>query len=180
MMGLRRRREDYDAMLREQLGPRLQERHNQFRRVRADGSQVVDFQASQWGSRDDVRITINLWIGVPELSEAAAESQVEQRVGALLPGGEDHWWALDISTDPALLGDKLRRVPDDRCLPWLDARRSLDHLMTLAREAPDEFPRCALGRFRDAARAIWSSRPRVPGFAVSRSLLLSRLDATAE
>jgi hypothetical protein len=36
----------------------------------------------------------------------------------------------------------------ERCVPWLDARRSLDHLMALARDAPDDFPGYALERFR--------------------------------
>ena len=61
-------REKYDSMIRDDLGPWLRERgfkkqRNRFRRVDASGWQVVDFQASQWGSRDDVRFTINLCVG---------------------------------------------------------------------------------------------------------------------
>jgi Domain of unknown function (DUF4304) len=84
-------RQKYDAMIRDEIGPWLRERdfrkrRNRFRRVDRDGWQVVDFQASAWGSRDDVRFTINLWVGVTELEGAEADAQVQQRVGALLPG----------------------------------------------------------------------------------------------
>jgi hypothetical protein len=146
-------REKYDAMVREEVGPWLRERgfskrRNRFRRASDDGWQVVDFQASQWGSHDDVRFTISVWVGVSELAEAEAGAQVQERVGALLPGGEDHWWAVDLATDTTDLADEVRRVLQERCLPWLEARCSLDRLMALARDAPDEFPGYALGRFR--------------------------------
>jgi hypothetical protein len=42
----------------------------------------------------------------------------------------------------------------------LDARRSLDHLMAVARDAPDDFPRYALKRFR-----ILLTRARLDGLA---------------
>ena len=151
--GVMTAREKYDAMLRDQISPWLRERgfrkrRNRFRRADDQGWQVVDFQASQYGSRDDVQFTINLWVGVRELEVVEAERQVEQRVGALLPGAEDHWWPMDGATDTAALGSEIRDIVETRCLPWLDARRSLDHLMTLARDTPDDFPRYALGRFR--------------------------------
>lgn len=140
-------------MICDEVGPCLRgrgfrKRRNRFRRADDHGWQVVDFQASQFGSRDDVRFTINLWVGVRELEVAEGEAQVHQRVGVLLPGGEDHWWSLDAATDTATLGAELREVLETRCVPWLDARRSLDHLMAMARESPDDFPRYALGRFQ--------------------------------
>jgi uncharacterized protein DUF4304 len=145
-------RQQYDVMIRDEIGPWLRERgfrkrRNRFRRVDRDGWQVVDFQASSWGSRDDVRFTINLWVGVTELEGAEADAQVQQRVGALLPSGEDHWWPLDADTDTSALATELRAVLAELCIPWLDARRSLDDLMSLARDAPDDFPRYALERF---------------------------------
>jgi Domain of unknown function (DUF4304) len=146
-------REKYDAMLREEIGPWLRargfrKRRNRWRRADDDGWQVVDFQASAWGSRDDVRFTINLWVGVSELAKAEAFNQVEVRVGTLLPGEEDGWWALDPATDTASLANELRHVLEGRCLPWLEARRTLERLMDIARNAPDEFPRYLLTRFR--------------------------------
>jgi Domain of unknown function (DUF4304) len=119
----------------------FKKRRNRFRRADDDGWQVVDFQASQWGHSDDVRLTINLWVGVKELAAADSGSEVEVRVGRLLPGGKDRWWELDASTDAAALAEELCRMLRERCLPWLDARRSLDDLMALARTEPEDFPR---------------------------------------
>lgn len=146
-------REKYDVMLRDEVGPWLRDRgfrkrRNRFRRADDEGWQVVDFQASAWGSKDDVRFTINLWVGVTELEIADAEAQVQQRVGALLPGGEDHWWPLDAATDMVALSAEIEDALERYCLPWLDSRRSLDQLMAIVRDLPDEFPRYALSRFQ--------------------------------
>jgi hypothetical protein len=146
-------REKYDAMLRDELGPWLRERafrkrSSRFRRADEAGWQVVDFQASQWGSRDDVRFTINLWVGVTELAAVEPDAQVQRRVGALLPGGEDHWWSIDDATDTSALAAELREALEKWCLPWLDARRNLDALMALARAVPEDFPNYMLGRFQ--------------------------------
>jgi len=140
-------------MIRDEVAPWLRERgfrkrRNQFRRGDDQGWQVVGFQASQWGSRDDVRFTINLWVGVTELEAVEPDAQVQQRVGALLRGGEDHWWSLDSFTDASALGADLREVLESVCLPWLDARRNLDQLMAFARDSPDDFPSYLLGRFQ--------------------------------
>jgi hypothetical protein len=56
-------------------------------------------------------------LGVTELEEADAEAQVQQRVGALLSGGEDHWWALDADTDTAALAPELEPYWRSDCLP---------------------------------------------------------------
>ena len=98
----------------------FKKRRNRFRRSDDAGRQVVDFQASQWGSRDEVGFTINLWVGVTELTEADTDSHVQQRVGALIEDGEDHWWAVEPDTDTARLKSRLSTLSAD-C--WL-ARRS--------------------------------------------------------
>jgi hypothetical protein len=145
-------REKYDAMIRYDLGPWLRERafkkrRNRFRRSREAGWEVVDFQASQWGSQDDVRFTMNLWVGVSELAQADADWHVQERVGSLIGDGEDHWWPVDARTDTQDLADEVRHLLEEQALPWLEARSSLDRLLEMARESPDEFPRHALGRF---------------------------------
>ena len=147
-------RERYDAMVRDEIGPWLRERgfkkrRNGFRRADQAGWQVVDFQASQWGSRDHVRFTINLWVGVPELAPDASETDahVEQRIGALTDDGEDRWWSIDADTDVAQLAGEVRTLLAERALPWLDARASLEQLVVLAERQPDDFPRYLLGRF---------------------------------
>ncbi len=154
MIGRISARERYDAMVREEIGPWLRQRgfrkrRNRFRRADESGWQVVDFQASQWGSRDDVRFTVNLWVGVPELAEgeSADDAHIETRIDALTDSGQDRWWAVDVETDVAELGEDLRTLLAERGLPWLDARSSLQRLVLLARQQPDDFPRHLLGRF---------------------------------
>jgi Domain of unknown function (DUF4304) len=102
----------------QRVGPWLRERgfrkrRNRFRRDVDGAWQVVDFQASQWGNRDDVRFTINLWVGVPDLAteESAGDPQLEQRIGALTGAGEDHWWSVDADTNVPRLAEELRSVP---------------------------------------------------------------------
>lgn len=164
-------------MIRDDLGPWLRERgfrkrRNRFRRVDPSGWQVVDFQASQWGSRDDVRFTINLWVGVTELAGADADSHVQQRVGALIRDGEDHWWPVDLATDVQQLSDELRGILEGRALPWLETRGSLDRLIALARNDPEHFTGYALGRFGmllaraghdGLAREMTTLQPEAPG-----------------
>ncbi len=55
---------------------------------------------------------------------------------------------MDASSDSAVLAAELRQVLREHALPWLDQRRNLDQLMTLARTSPDDFPRHALSRFK--------------------------------
>jgi uncharacterized protein DUF4304 len=145
-------RDEYDAMIREGIAPWLRERgfrkrRNRFRRSADPGWQEVDFQASQWGDRDDVRFTINLRVAVTELMSADPGAHVEERIGALIGHGEDHWWAVDPTTDTAQLAAEMRGILEQRALPWLEARGSLERLLELARRAPDDFPGYLLGRF---------------------------------
>lgn len=98
-------------------------------------------RATRFGSR-------SIWVGVNEVAEVEADAQLQQRLGALLPGGEDRWWEIEAETDTAALAAELRDALEARALPWLDARASLDQLIALAREAPNDFPRYALGRFQ--------------------------------
>ena len=58
-------RERCDAMVRDVIGPELKaagfrRARNRFARRVDGGWQVIDFQASQFGSRDQVSFTINL------------------------------------------------------------------------------------------------------------------------
>jgi uncharacterized protein DUF4304 len=108
-----------------------------------------------------VRSTSSLWLRVccqatstrrPAAKPARAggtdaDSHVRQRVGALIGDGEDHWWPVELATDTEQLIDKLRRILEERALPWLEARGNLDRLVALARNDPEHFPRYALGRF---------------------------------
>jgi hypothetical protein len=85
-------------------------------RTSRDGRSSIS-RPSQWGSRDDVRFTINLHVGVP------------QRLGALIADGEDRWWSVDADTDVVQLAEELRTLLADHALPWLEERPSLEQLL---------------------------------------------------
>jgi Domain of unknown function (DUF4304) len=145
-------RDRYDAMIREEIRPLLaplgfRKRRNRFVREHDEGWQAVDFQASAWGSRDEVRFTINLAVHVTALGTSRGAEHVHVRIGSLMDPRGDHWWDLDDSTDTAALGAELRELLERLGLPWLEARATLDRLLALARSDPKSFPGHTLGRF---------------------------------
>lgn len=145
-------RERYDAMIREEVRPLLaplgfRKRRNRFVRDGEEGWQAIDFQASAWGSRHDVRFTINLAVHVRVLGESRGPEHVRVRIGGLLDPPGDRWWPLDDATDTAALGAELRALLERRVLPWLEARSTLDGLLAIVRTDPRAFPGHALGRF---------------------------------
>ena len=91
-------RRHYDEMIRSVVGPELKREgfkriRNRFARWSGGGWQIIDFQASAWGSRDEVRFTINLASAVEGLPKRSA-------------------W--DETTPPPEHGAHLRRRTDDR------------------------------------------------------------------
>jgi hypothetical protein len=149
-------RESYDEMLKTTIGPSMRARsftkaRNAFRRWSGRAWQIVDFQASQFGSRNDVSFTINLGLAYPELrtdEDAWAEGRapsigsahVQERIGRLMPGGEDHWWAVTADTSLAALAADLLDLIATVAVPWLDARGDLDRTLAGVRERDDFLP----------------------------------------
>lgn len=145
-------REKYDHMVREIIAPHLKQEgfrraRNRFARWGDDAWQIIDFQASQWGSRDGVSFTINLGVAVEGLpkrsswdekrppSEAAAH--LRARIGELIDG-RDHWWDFDDTTDENALAEALMGEIREVGFPWLEARRGLDRLLSLIATEPEE------------------------------------------
>ncbi len=145
-------REQYDEMIRSRLGPQLKKEsfkrvRNHFARWGGGGWQIIDFQASQWGSRDAVSFTINLacaldglakrseWDEKKSPSEAAAH--LRERIGVLLDDGRDRWWDFDAATDPEALAGELMMVLRRVGLPWLEARADLGRVLTLVSCHPE-------------------------------------------
>jgi hypothetical protein len=132
-------REGYDEMIRLRVAPELKNLgfrrlRNRFVRRVGRSWQIIDFQASQFGSRDDVSFTINLAVALDELPRAAGtwdatkppseyHAQLRERIGNLMEAGEDHWWPLDESTDAAqlALADELIGIVRRVGLPWLES-----------------------------------------------------------
>jgi hypothetical protein len=79
----------------------FRKRRNAFSRPTSDGWTVIDFQASQFGTRDDVSFTINLGVSFAELQAtdegppSLGRAHMRQRIGRLLDGSRDRWWPLD-------------------------------------------------------------------------------------
>jgi hypothetical protein len=70
----------------------------------------IHFQASQFGSAEEGRFTINLVVTEPRIYQAwtrrplpanpaTAHYPVQQRIGCMLPAHRDHWWEISSSTD---------------------------------------------------------------------------------
>ena len=144
-------RERYDDMIRTVVAAELKPEgfkrtRNRFSRWRNDGWQIIDFQASQWGSRDGVRFTINLGTavaGLPKLTpwddeKAPPEdaAHLRQRIGDLLDG-RDRWWSFDATTDATALAGELLTVLRRVGMPWLDARSELDQVLDLISQHPE-------------------------------------------
>jgi hypothetical protein len=145
-------RESYDAMLRTAIGPWMRTRgfrktRNAFFREADRNAEVVEFQASQFGTRDHVSFTINLGLVYAELSTDAATDRparpsmgracIRERVGMLMGERNDHWWQVADRTDLGHLAAELTSLLDSAALPWLDARRDLDRVVVGLRLDPN-------------------------------------------
>lgn len=141
-----------------QLGKQgFRRQRNRFGRLHAGGWQIIDFQASQFGSRDDVRFTVNLGVAYPELrgaddtwtekhAPAEHKAHVRERIGFLLAGGEDHWWELTPDTDPRELADELIGVLSTKALPWLEARADFAQYLDMLHDRRSELGAHELAR----------------------------------
>lgn len=124
-----------------QAGFRRQSNH--FNRKSADLFHSVHFQASQWGTAVEGQFTVNLgvtseplyriWTSTPlPVNPASAFYPITERIGALMPGGLDHWWPVDMSTDLAALADEVADTLLQYALPFFadfpDGRDLLDRL----------------------------------------------------
>jgi hypothetical protein len=155
-------RDRYDALVRESVGRWLCARafkreRNRFGRRGDRTWEIVDFQASAFGSRDDVSFTINLGVAFDEVDPswnrgrppALSPDMVTTRIGRLLESGEDRWWQLDDDTDTVKLAYELCSVL--HALPWLSERSNRDSVRELIRR--DESTLLyTTGRGRDALR----------------------------
>jgi hypothetical protein len=137
-------RERYDAFVRKEVGGWLRElgfkrERNRFGRRVDRAWEIVDFQASVWGSRDEVSFTINLGVGLDEVDSswdrprppAIAGTMLHTRIGALIDDGNDRWWDVRERTDLDKLAGKIRRLLEREALPWLERRSDRDSLRDL-------------------------------------------------
>jgi hypothetical protein len=100
---------------------------------------LVGMQRSQFGDRNLVKFTLNVTVADAQAWERAREERPhlpkrpapntfygsfiwQQRIGKLMPTGEDHWWSLDGSTDTTELGNEVVEAISTYVVPELKAR----------------------------------------------------------
>lgn len=112
-----------------QLG--FKKRRNSFSRDTGCGWILIDFQASQFGSRSNVSFTINLGVSFSELQASTVappslgRAHVRQRIGRVLGQRKDVWWSLDPTSDLRAVAAKVLDALGRKGIPWLEKRASL-------------------------------------------------------
>ena len=127
-----------DSVIRDTLAPVLKaagfrKQARTFRRSVGQAIHVVNAQGSKWNAGAEGQFTLNLgsyWpalaaqlVGPEHVSAAPAEADchLRQRIGPLLPGGQDHWWTVSPETDLAALGAEVTAAWQAYGAPWFDA-----------------------------------------------------------
>lgn len=136
-----------------------------FHRASGPAIHVVNVQASQWGSSDEGRFTLNLGVYVPELARMLGDAvhekpkeyqcQARARIGSLMPAGSDDWWDVSPSTDLAALTREVEARYVEFGRPWLEARSSYRDLESLLQGGLARAAVALLdGRREDARRRV--------------------------
>jgi hypothetical protein len=101
--------------------------------------QSINFQASQWGSRDEGSFTINICVTSPLLytaftgralprNPAVLLWPINRRIGSLTLNRCDQWWAVNSQTDAQELYRDVVAHLERYALPFLDALRAPEQL----------------------------------------------------
>jgi Domain of unknown function (DUF4304) len=100
-------------------------------------TRLVNIQSSQWNMGREGQFTINLGVYHRDLAELhdafpVVESplvqhcRIQQRLGFLMPVGEDLWWTFDDKTDLVALGSEVASAWEKYGKPWLDTNSTLE------------------------------------------------------
>lgn len=104
-----------------------------WRRHVRDLTQITNVQGSWTNEGSTARFTINLGVYYPEaarihglfpVKECPNESDcvVSERIGFLMPIGQDFWWTAGADTNLELLGHELAATWSQHASPWLEAQ----------------------------------------------------------
>lgn len=135
-------KEIIDEIIRTGLGPVL--KAEGFRKAArtfrhtdtSDATKIVNIQASQWGTAEDGQFTINLGVYFPVVavlhdiyperdSPRACDCLVQERIGSLMPIGQDFWWQVTSTSNIEQLADEIVFVWHQCAKPWLDRHSEL-------------------------------------------------------
>lgn len=120
---------------------------NNFYRQLKDLGHIVNIQKSQWGSKNDIKFTINSGIFSPEywrglfynqrkempVYPTEPECLVRKRIGALRGQG-DTWYEVDVNTDEVDLVADMRENVEQYILPWFNGIQSTQDFITLIKQ----------------------------------------------
>ena len=88
--------------------------------IRLGLAPLLKQQGFSKSGRNFHRLTGAVWLVVN-----VHASTDRERLGELMPGGADHWWALLPSTDLAALAAQVSEALSVYGLPWLEAQASI-------------------------------------------------------
>lgn len=109
----------------------FKKRRNSFFRDTGHGWILIDFQASQFGSRDKVSFTINLGVSFFELQPpdeappSLGRAHVRERIGRVISTSGDIWWSLDPASDLTTVAVEVTELLSREAIPWLEQRVDL-------------------------------------------------------
>lgn len=127
---------------------------------------AVNLQTSSW---DPTRFTLNLGVHLPQLSGffSGGRSEIEkrkyhqcyfkERIGALMPGGQDHWWEIDYGKSLKRIGTEMVSALRDFGLPWMEAHLTLESVAENFKEEmsiTSAVAALALGNQEEAAKRL--------------------------
>jgi len=155
-------RDRYEETIRDVIAPVLKEhcfskQRRTFHRPVGENWEVIDFQASQFSSAEELSFTVNLAVGIARLRQepltwddgkrpSEPRCQVRQRIGFLFPENLDRWWSITEDTDTEEVGHEITRILIQLGLPWLEARSTDERLRDLWLSQLDELMRHELHR----------------------------------
>jgi hypothetical protein len=116
-------------------------RASAFHREDESGNQqIIELQRSARSEEDQVVFTVNVGTFLKRLASffparhdppSTTDCHWSDRLGFLLPGREDRWWAVDADTDVAELADALTEAIVDYAIPVLVRYSSEEQLRDL-------------------------------------------------
>jgi hypothetical protein len=108
-----------------------------------EGWGVVNFQKSQWGSRNLTKFTVNLGVALDKLAPIfdrdptkkppASLCHWSSRIGTLIHPDRDTWWSVDDRTDLQGLTAEILPTLMERALPAIDARLTAEGFLRALR-----------------------------------------------
>lgn len=143
---------------------------------------VLNVQASQWSSQEELKFTVNLGAFYPELNglmqvaswadpgasgPTEAQCHVRQRLGNLTDSQRDTWWELRVGMPTQAVATEVMEAVRDRGLPWFREMADFESAWRLAERRGREVEAAALALLvgkRDEAKRI----PVGPGSETDR------------